>query len=59
MQELRLQIDVKHKGDCKKPGETSKADYRNITPFVCKQACGKKTITHMTTYCSFNELLFY
>ena len=25
MQELRLQIDDKHEGDYKKPGETSKA----------------------------------
>ena len=24
MQELRLQIDDKHEGDCKKPGKTSK-----------------------------------
>ena len=46
MQELRLQIEGKHEGECKKPGETSKAGYRNITQFVCKRVCGRETNTH-------------
>ena len=39
--------DGKHKGDCKKPEETSKAGYKNITPFIFKRACSRKTITHV------------
>ena len=50
MQELKLQIDGKHEGDCKKPGETSKGGCRNITLLVCKWVCGRETITHMTTF---------
>ena len=37
MQELGLQIEGKHEGECKKPGETSKAGYRNIAQFVCNE----------------------
>ena len=59
MQELRLQLDGKHEGDCKKPGETSKPGQRKIMPLVCKRVCGRETITHMVTYQSLNESLFY
>ena len=50
MQELRLQLDGTHEGDCKKPGETLTTGQRIITLLFCKRACGKECIIHMTTY---------
>ena len=58
MQELRVQLDGTHEGDCKKPEETLTAGQGNITLLFCKRACGKESIILITTYQSLNELLF-
>ena len=50
MQELRLQLDDTHEGDCKKPGEILTTGWRIVTLLFCKRACGRESIIHMTTY---------
>ena len=59
MQELRLQLDGTHEGDCKKPGETLTTGQRIITLLFCKRACGKECIVYITTYQTVNESLLY